>query len=140
MRLVGRGERHVAQAPVDQVLVLEVGAAGPRLCAVGLARVRGDKDDVVERDWGREGAGRVELVLQEEAQLVALGLPGGLEDERYVAGERGRGLVVVDAAVAKDAVGKGRGRLGKVGEVEGILVGVLNGCVLDKDAVGANLF
>src|SRR3569833_130863 len=48
------GEGHVAHAPVDEVLVLEVGAGRPGLGAAGAgAFVRGYEDDVVQPRWCR---------------------------------------------------------------------------------------
>lgn len=61
-------EDDVAEAPVNEVLVLEMGAARFGLGAGGPALVGGDEDDVVQRErTAAEGPGRVALVLQQQA-------------------------------------------------------------------------
>lgn len=123
-------ERDVAEAPVDNVLLLEVGAGGLSLDAAGAgALVVGDEDDVGEGRGAGEGRGGVELVLQEQAEFVALGFPCGAEEERAVRGEGG-------VVFGVEAVGEGGRSDGQVRDVDVVLVG--GGGAGDEDAVGAD--
>lgn len=81
-----------------------MGARGLGLHAAGAgALVGGDEDDVGEGDGPREGGGegRVEAVLQQQAELVGLGLPDRVDCDGAV---RREGRV----RVGVDAVGEGR--------------------------------
>ena len=125
----------VTQAPVYEVLVLEVGARGLGLHAARAgAFVGGDEDDVGEGDGAGEGGGegRVEAVLEQQAELVGLGLPDRVDFDGAVRREGGLGVGV-------DAVGEGGGGDGcQVGQVDGEFVWY--GGVGDEDAVGADGF